>query len=441
MAKLVDKDLYSSIIKKVIAKELTQKEAALKLEITDRQVRRIIVKYKNIGEEAFVHKNAGKPSHNKKISNDISNEIINDYLNNFSDYGFTHFYEEQGYKYGISFSTMTTIFINNDIISPYAQHKTIKLYNENMKNAIRDKSITESQEKLFEQRKQEEFEKHIRKSTLHYSFGQEVQMDAAFWIWFGTEETALHLSVDKATKKVLSGYFDYEETTNAYLIILMNMIINFGIPEKIRTDKRNSFSINNAKSSKSKLNVTQFGRICEELNINLTCSSNPLFKPNAERENGTFKRRLKAELKHEGITTIEEANEYLNTIFIPKINKRFSYDINSKKNVMRENNYTDNELNFIISIRHERTIDNASSIKYFTNYYLPIDEETGEVISFKSGTKCVVVNTYDNKLFGIINEKSYLLMLVEQQVNETTKASKNGFKPSEDNPWRKFKIK
>ena len=129
-----------------------------------------------------------------------------------------------------------------------------------MKNAIREKTITESQEKLYEQRKQEEFEKHIRKSTLHYSFGQEVQMDAAFWIWFGKEETALHLAVDKATKKVLSGYFDYEETTKAYFIVLMNMIINFGIPEKIKTDKRNSFSINNAKSYKSKLNVTQFKR-------------------------------------------------------------------------------------------------------------------------------------------------------------------------------------
>lgn len=442
MAKLGDKDLYSSIIKKVIAKELTQKEAALKLEITDRQIRRIIVKYKSIGDKAFIHKNAGKPSHNKKIPNDISNEIINNYLINYSDYGFTHFYEEKGYKYGISFSAMITIFINNDIISPYAQHKTIKLYNENMKNAIRDRSITESQKKLFEQRKQEEFEKHIRKSTLHYSFGQEVQMDAAFWIWFGTEETALHLSVDKATKKVLSGYFDYEETTSAYLIVLMNMIINFGIPKTIRTDKRNSFSINNAKSSKSKLNVTQFGRICEELNINLICSSNPLFKPNAERENGTFKRRLKAELRHAGITTIEDANRYLNEIFIPKINKRFSYDINPKKNVMRENNYTKNELNFIISIRHERTIDNASSVKYLNKYYLPIDEEKGEVISFKSGTKCNVVDTYDNnKLYGIINEKTYLLMLVEQQEVKTISASKNGFKPSENNPWRRFKIK
>lgn len=441
MARIIDKDLYSETIKKIISKDLTQKQAALKLGITDRQIRRVIAKYNNIGENAFIHKNAGKPSHNKKVSNDISNEIINDYLTNFSDYGFTHFYEEQGYKYGISFSTMVTTFIDNDIISPYAHHKTTKLYNENMKKAIRNNSITESQQKLFKQRKNEEFEKHIRKSTLNYSYGQEIQMDAAFWVWFGSKESTLHLSVDKATKKVLSGYFDYEETTKAYLVVLMNMIINFGIPKKIKTDKRNSFSINNAKSSKSKLNVTQFGRICEDLNIELSCSSNPLFKPNAERENGTFKRRLKAELRYNNIITIEEANKYLNEVFIPKINKRFSYEINPRKNDMVENNYTDSELNFIISIRNERTIDNASSVKYLNNYYLPIDEKTGEVIYFKSGTKCIVVNTYDNKIYGIINEKAYWLLLVEQQDNKATKASKNGFKPNGNNPWTKFKIR
>ena len=48
MAKLIDKVLYCETIKKVVNKELTQKEAALKLEITDRQVRRLIVKYKDI---------------------------------------------------------------------------------------------------------------------------------------------------------------------------------------------------------------------------------------------------------------------------------------------------------------------------------------------------------------------------------------------------------
>lgn len=392
-----------------------------------------------MGEDAFVHKNINNQNA-KKISDDIPTKIIDDYLTNYYDYGFTHFYEEQGRKYGISFSYMVEKFGTNYIISPYAQHRTVKLYNENMKKAIRNNSITESQEKLFEQRKQEEFEKHIRKSSLHYSFGEEVQMDAAFWVWFGTEETALHLVVDKATKKVLAGYFDYEETTNAYLVVLMNMIINFGIPKRIKTDRRNSFSINNAKSSKSKLNITQFGRICEDLEIELLCNSNPLFKPNAERENGTFKRRLKAELRHNGITTIEEANKYLNEVFIPKINERFSYKINPKKNVMRENNYTEDELNLIISIRNERTIDNASSIKYFNNYYLPIDVETGEVISFKSGTKCTVVNSYDNKLFGIIDGNTYMLVLIEKREGENKRATKNGFKPNENHPWRNFKI-
>ena len=439
MVKLVDKELYSETIKKVLSKDLTQKEAGLILDITDRQIRRLITKYKNMGEDAFVHKNINNQNA-KKISDDIPTKIIDDYLTNYYDYGFTHFYEEQGRKYGISFSYMVEKFGTNYIISPYAQHRTVKLYNENMKKAIRDNSITESQEKLFEQRKQEEFEKHIRKSSLHYSFGEEVQMDAAFWVWFGTEETALHLVVDKATKKVLAGYFDYEETTNAYLVVLMNMIINFGIPKRIKTDRRNSFSINNAKSSKSKLNITQFGRICEDLEIELLCNSNPLFKPNAERENGTFKRRLKAELRHNGITTIEEANKYLNEVFIPKINERFSYKINPKKNVMRENNYTEDELNLIISIRNERTIDNASSIKYFNNYYLPIDVETGEVISFKSGTKCTVVNSYDNKLFGIIDGNTYMLVLIEKREEENKRATKNGFKPNENHPWRNFKI-
>lgn len=439
MVKLVDKELYSETIKKVLSKDLTQKEAGLILDITDRQIRRLITKYKNMGEDAFVHKNINNQNA-KKISDDIPTKIIDDYLTNYYDYGFTHFYEEQGRKYGISFSYMVEKFGTNYIISPYAQHRTVKLYNENMKKAIRDNSITESQEKLFEQRKQEEFEKHIRKSSLHYSFGEEVQMDAAFWVWFGTEETALHLVVDKATKKVLAGYFDYEEATNAYLVVLMNMIINFGIPKRIKTDRRNSFSINNAKSSKSKLNITQFGRICEDLEIELLCNSNPLFKPNAERENGTFKRRLKAELRHNGITTIEEANKYLNEVFIPKINERFSYKINPKKNVMRENNYTEDELNLIISIRNERTIDNASSIKYFNNYYLPANVETGEVISFKSGTKCTVVNSYDSKLFGIIDGNTYMLVLIEKREGENKRATKNGFKPNENHPWRNFKI-
>lgn len=422
------------IIKLVLNRAMTQKEAALKLEISERQFRRILKKFKEYGEEALIHQNTGKPSHNKKISDDISTKIIDEYLIKYPDFNFSHFYEEQGFKYGVSYASMFTIFGGNDIISPLAQHKTVRLYNENMRKAIKENNITEKKKKLYEQRKQEEIEHHIRKSMLHYSFGQEVQLDAAFWLWFGNVESALHLAVDKATKKVLAGWFEWEETTEAYMIVLKNIITQYGIPNKIKTDKRNSFSVNNARSTKSTLNLTQFGRICEDLEITLVSSSNPLFKPNVERENGTFKGRLKAELRHEGITTIEEANKYLTEVFIPKINQRFSYAIDSKKNMMKKNPYTEEELNIIISTRTERTVDNASSIKYLNHYYLPVNPQTGEVVSFKSGTKCNVINSYDKKLYGIINNDLYSLSLVEQREN-SNKASKNGFS-NPNSPWR-----
>ena len=42
MGKINKKDLYCETIKKVINKEMTQKEVSLILEITDRQIRRLI---------------------------------------------------------------------------------------------------------------------------------------------------------------------------------------------------------------------------------------------------------------------------------------------------------------------------------------------------------------------------------------------------------------
>ena len=49
-------------------------------------------------------------------------------------------------------------------------------------------------------------------------------------------------------------------------------------------------------------------------------------------------------------------------------------------------------------------------------------------------------NSVIKKLYGIINDQTYSLFLVEKQ-NNSNNASKNGFKPSKDNPWRKFKIR
>ena len=98
-----------------------------------------------------------------------------------------------------------------------------------------------------------------------------------------------------------------------------------------------------------------------------------------------------AELRHENIIDDDEANKYLNEVFIPKMNSKFAYEINPEKNDMRENNYSFEELNIIISEQYIRKVDNASAIKYKGVYYVPVDIETGEIISFSRNTSCTLI--------------------------------------------------
>lgn len=447
MKELTEKEtLKLNEIKKVIIGESTKKEASDNLGVTIRQIDRLILKYKNEGEIGFIHKNRGKES-KKKISENIKEEIINLYITEYFDYNFTHFYEEIRDKYPLSQRAVSTILREADIVSPQSQHKTITLYNANMKKAMRKKEATNQQIAIYKKRQESEKQKHIRRSSLLYNYGQEIQMDAAFAIWYGEKARALHLAVDKATKRVLYGWFDVQETTRAYFIMLMNIVLKYGIPKKIKTDKRGTFSINNAKS-KSNLNTTQFGRICDELEIHLSSSSDPLFKPNVERENKTFKGRLIAELRHENIIDDESANEYLNKVFIPKMNEKFAYEIDFERNDMRENTYNKDELNIIISEQYSRKIDNSSSIKYKGKYYIPIDLETGEIMSFERNTICVIIIAYDNSYWCNINKELYKLYEIkapEKKVyQKTTKTQEEinkskAHKPAPNHPWRQYK--
>ena len=287
---------------------------------------------------------------------------------------------------------------------------------------------------------------HIRRSNNLFVFGQEVQMDACQQLWFGGVVSYLHLAVDKATKKVLFGWFEFEEITRGYLVLLFHIIINYGIPAKIKADNRSSFSANNAKNKDKKQFMTQFGKICERLNIILETTSIATAKANVERENGTFKNRLIAELEHEKITTIDEANEYLNKIFIPKMNKRFSYAIDEKTSLMKENNYTEEELKIIISEKYERIIDNASSISYGRKYYIPINLETGEVMCFMKGTKCIFIINYDGEYYAEIENHYYQMielenrdsvMQKESDIDENKPKEKHQYIPPANHPWRK----
>ena len=436
-----------AIIKKLENGEITRKEAADELKISLRQVDRLRIKYRNYGEKGFIHKNKGKIPVNK-LNKNLIDELENLYLEKHFDFNFEHFYEEHVFgKYDISYDTMLKAFTKDDIISPLAHRKTIKSYKDKMKEVIKENNsnIKEEKVELFKSRIIETEKAHPRRSSNLYAFGQEVQMDACNKMWFGGISSFLHLAVDKATKKVLFGWFEYEEITRGYFVLLFNIIINYGIPAKIKADNRSTFSANNAKNKEKKVFMTQFGKVCERLDIVLHTISVSTAKANVERENKTFKDRLIAELRYEGITDIDEANKYLNEVFIPKMNERFSYAIDKKTSLMRENTYTEEELKLIVSERKDKIIDNASCISYNKKYYIPIDLDTGEVTNFQKGTKCILIIDYDGEYFAEIENKYYKMLKLENRDSIMKKESvvKAGKKehhiviPPANHPWRK----
>ena len=445
MLNAVERKKYETI-KKVISGEIIRKEASAELNLSLKQIDRLKKTYLNEGEEGFIHGNRGKANSNKKEESLIK-ELEELYLSEFYDFNFEQFYEKQIFgKYNISYDTMLKRFTNDDIISPLAHKKTMKNYNEKMKKILTNKDdVQEAKIELFKTRIIEVEKAHIRRSNNLYVFGQEVQMDACQKLWFGGIASYLHLAVDKATKKVLFGWFEYEEITRGYYVLLFHIIINYGIPAKIKADNRSSFSANNSKDKEKKNFLTQFGKVCEKLNIVLETTSIATAKANVERENATFKNRLIAELRHEKITTIDEANDYLNNIFIPEMNKKFSYAIDKKTAMMKENTYTEEELKLIISERNDKIIDNASSISYKNKYYIPINHETGEVTCFSKGTKCTLIINYDGDYWSEIENHYYQLIELKnrdsimKKESEITPIKKEHHKyiPPVNHPWRK----
>lgn len=435
-------------IDKVINGEMTRKEASIELDLSLRQIDKLKRKYITDGKDGFIHGNRGKPNPNK-IDDDLIDKLEELYLKEFYDFNFEQFYERIFSKYDISYDTMLKRFTIDGILSPLAHKKILRNYKEAMKEAIsnKDENIKQEKVELYKSRIIAFEKAHTRRSSNLFVFGQEVQMDACEKLWFGGIVSYLHLAVDKATKKVLFGWFEFEEITRGYYVLLFHIIINYGIPAKIKADNRSTFSANNAKAKDKKNFLTQFGKTCERLNITLETTSISTAKAHVERENGTFKNRLIAELRYEGITTIDEANDYLNNIFIPNMNQKFSYVIDEKTSLMRQNDYTEEELKLIISERKDKVIDNASCISNNYKYYIPVNPETGEITCFSKGTKCTLIINYDSEYWGEIENHYYQLNELENRDSvmkkeseneiEATKKEHHKYIPPKNHPWRK----
>jgi transposase-like protein len=158
-----------------------------------------------------------------------------------------------------------------------------------------------------------------------------LQMDASQHLWFGNEKSYLHIAVDDATGAITGAYFDSQETLNGYYHVLYQILTQYGIPFMFFVDKRTVFEYKKKNiSSVEEDTFTQFGYACKQLGIQIKTSSVPQAKGRVERMFQTLQSRLPLELRLAGVTSIEQANEFLKA-YIKEFNAQFALPVNNTK--------------------------------------------------------------------------------------------------------------
>ena len=275
-------------------------------------------------------------------------------------------------------------------------------------------------------------------------FGEITEMDGSIHLWFGDKKSCLHLAVDKATNRAVGAYFDWQETLNGYYHVFKQILENYGIPAKFKTDNRTVFnyiSLNKEKRTADKDVLTQFGYACKQLGTAIETTSVSQSKGLIERDNGTFQGRLISELRLNNITTIEEANKYLIEVFIPKFNAKFALDYKKFKSVY-EATPTAEKINYTLAVLSPRKIDNGNSIKYKNEYYQPYENE--QLKCFKPKTKCLVIKAFNGELLVTVDDKIYELRKLETHekyskefdVLPTPIKEKKKYIPPMSHPWK-----
>jgi hypothetical protein len=435
------------IIKNLVDNNGNKNTAAIKLNLSRRQIDRLIIIYKEKGKSGFVHGNRGHiPS--KALDNSISNNIILLYQNKYYDCNFNHFKDllKQRENIDVSYSFIYTTLTKNGIYSPRIRKRTkrnlkrIELLSkkENKLKTKKDLELMISHQLKLE-------DSHPRQEKPKY-FGEMIEMDGSIHNWFCDSKCCLHLAIDLCSGCIVGGYFDKQENLKGYYTVYKQILEKYGIPVCFKTDNRTVFnyeSLSKVKKTSDKDVLTQFGYACKILGTDLKTTSVSQSKGTIERANGTFQGRLVQELRLEGINSIDEANKYLINYFIPQFNNRFALNYKKLPNAF-EIAPTKTKINYTLAILSTRKIDNGNSIKFKNKYYQPVDSNSN-LKCFIKGTECLVIEAFDGSLLVTIDECVYALKELKthkkvsvelDNILENTPKKKRIYIPPMSHPWK-----
>ena len=108
-------------------------------------------------------------------------------------------------------------------------------------------------------------------------------------------------------------------------------------------------------------NPTQVGRALAQLGIELIPAYSPEARGRSERMFGTLQKRLPQELRLAGLTGMEEANRFLEEVFLPAHNARFTGQAEEPGSAFVP---FAGKLEEILCVQHERQVSNDNTLRY-----------------------------------------------------------------------------
>ena len=316
------------ILEKLMRREISQKNGAIILNLSTRQIIRKLKKFREKGPENLAHKNRGRPS-NKRWNSEDEKFVIN-------------LLQGEWHKFGPTFAT----------------EKLFELYGKKISEETLRKSMIKHGIWIVNERKIKHRIRRPRKSC----FGIMIQLDGSPHDWFegrGPKCTLL-VFIDDATSKIVWLEFAKSESVEDVMRATWNYFKSYGIPRSFYTDYGSVFRVNTNNPNHEK--ITQFERALKELNIEIKHARSPQAKGRVERSNKTHQDRLIKEMRLQNISTIKAANQFLKDYYIDKHNLKFAKEPADSTNVHRSIEGID--LNNVLCIKEERKLQNDFTILY-----------------------------------------------------------------------------
>lgn len=316
---------------RVLDKRITQKEAALRLGLSERQVRRLIRSYRQEGVAGLVSVKSGKPS-NRRLEESKREQVL------------VFIKEEQTQGFGPTF-----------MAEKLEELRGIHLSKETIRKYMVEAGV-------WKARSRKKAVPHYARERRHQR-GELVQIDGSYHAWLEErgEKACLLVFVDDASSEILAAEFVSQESYFAYGDLCKRYFRETGVPHCFYSDRFSVFRTNRREGYVDEP-VTQFQRAISGLDIELICANSPQAKGRVERANQTLQDRLIKEMRLLGISNYTEANLYLPE-FIQDYNARFAVRPISDLDCHRPLD-PELDLDFLFSVHDFRNVSKSLSFQF-----------------------------------------------------------------------------